>query len=170
MTALKDWKTRPQAVGSRSIIITPAIPIGGAGAPYVNKTTIGGNLTLTNAALVVGGHTTLGGLTIRDASNQKANLLVVLMGTLPVPAPADQAAPALAGLDIQAVISIASTDWITIGSDNVAFVDCANKVGQVLKPPTSSKNLYACIILNGSTPTYANGNDLVANFSFYQDN
>lgn len=135
-------------------IAAPAVT---ASSAYATGNAAGGKLTLAQA--MDGGTATLQSLTLSDKSNSKVAMDVLLFNQSFTPT-ADKSAIAISAADMLncvGVISIATTDWATIGSSANAV---ATKANINLRMAGSIDNaLYAQIVVRG-TPTFGTTSDL----------
>lgn len=166
--ALAAGEAHLGAVGGWSEIIT-VVPTVNTSI-YVAGNCVGGLLTLTNA-LRGSPNTRFTGIWqsvfVVDTSNQKAALDILLFTSLPAGTFTDHAAfPTLTRADGQLVrrrVSIAATDYVTVGG--TAFAEISS-IGKVVKGAAAT--LYAACNTPG-TPTYANAADLQLGFGFLAD-
>lgn len=155
-------------VGGNTTINTPALAVT-AGA-YTAGFAVGGILTLTSAMRKSGGSGVLQSLMMVDHANQKAQMEVLIFDSNPAGGTyADHGAAAIGDADIAKLlhrISIAATDWVSLGGTARAIVD----VNAIAKPvvASGSANLFMVIITLG-TPTFANTTDLEARLGFFRD-
>lgn len=159
------------AVGGGTALITPTVTVT-SGSAYASGNILGGKLTLTNAMRVSGGSGVWQGLFLQDAANQKPALDILLFDSDPSNGTyTDKTAFTYNASDRPKCIrkfSVAASDWTTIqGGSAVAVADLAPGGKPVVA--SGSRNLYALLVLNGSTPTFAAATDLVVRFGFLQD-
>lgn len=111
--------------------------------------------TITSAALGTGGYCELVSVTAVDQDDNTASAYTIYVtnlatswGSLNVaPAPADATL-----LGIQAIIPIASGDWLDLGGGKVAQPRIAQNIGCICKT-SGSANLYMTIVNGAGTPT-----------------
>jgi hypothetical protein len=129
---------------------------------------VGGLITLTGA-LRTGGPLTglLQSVFVADKSNQKAALDLLFFTSIPAGTFTDHAAfPTLTQADALLVrrrVSIAASDYVTVGGS--AFADIS-AIGKVISGAATT--LYLAIATTG-TPTYANAADLQVTVGILQD-
>lgn len=125
--------------------------------------------TITGAALATGGLCELVSVTIVDQDDQTASAYTIYVtnlstswGTFNVaPAPADATA-----LGIQAIIPIASGDWLDLGGFKIAQPRLAQNIGCICKT-SGSANLYMTIVNGAGTPTFT-ASGIKVTFGFRQ--
>jgi hypothetical protein len=129
---------------------------------------IGGLLTLAGAVRTSGGKAVLQSIFVADKSNVKAALEILLFAASPAATFTDRAAfPTLAQADTLLTrrrISIAATDYVTVGGSAFAEIGA---IGKLVKPTTGT-SLFAAVLINTAV-TYANAADLQLIFGFLQD-
>jgi hypothetical protein len=139
-------------VGGTTVQLAPAVTV--TAAAYSAGHCVGGKLTLSNALRTAGKGAILQSLFLRDTSNQKAALELLIFNADPSASTlTDHATAVIHANDVDKIIrriSIAASDYVTI--DSKAFVDLAPG-GRVLSA-ASGVDLYAALIAVG-TPTYA---------------
>lgn len=153
-------------IGGTTTNIAPTLAV--TVAAYSAGNCVGGLLTLTSAMRISGGSGAWAKLTITDHANQKAPLDILLFKSSPAGTFTDHAAfPTMTAADnalVSARISIAASDWVTVGGS--AYV--TKLVGPLPVTASGSANLYAAMNTSG-TPTYAATTDLNAIFGFFCD-
>lgn len=164
-SALPAGEAHLGEVGGKTTVVAPAITVT-AGAYHANDN-IGGTLTLTGAARVAGGGTTLTRLTVTDAANQKAQLELLFFSANPTASTfTNNAAPVIHANDIAKLVgrvTVYASDYATINSMGIA---CLANIGLAMVPTTAA--LYLAIVTPG-TPTYAATSDLRMSLAFFQD-
>lgn len=141
------------SVGGSTVRIEPTVAVSTTPA-YTAGDCVGGKLTLTGALRAAGAGAALQSLLIRDTSNQKAALELLIFNADPTASTlTDNAAAVIHASDVAKVIrriSIAAADYVTI--DSKAWADLSPG-GRVLAAP-AGVDLYAAFVAVG-TPTYA---------------
>lgn len=147
---------------------TEAAPVVSTTPAYSAGDCVGGLLTISNAVRVSGGTAVLQSLFLRDTSNQKAALTLLIFNANPSASTfTDNVALAIHANDIDKIIrciNIAAADYTTV--DSKAFVDLSPG-GRVLKA-ASGTSLYAALLTSG-TPTYAATTALLLRLGLLQD-
>lgn len=153
-------------IGGTTTSIAPTLAV--TAALYAAGNCVGGLLTLTSAMRISGGTGAWAKLNLTDHANQKAPLDILLFHSSPAGAFTDKSAfPTMSVADnalVSCRISIAATDWVTIGGS--AY--CTKQVGPLPVTAVGSANLFAAMNTSG-TPTYAATTDLSAKFGFFCD-
>ena len=133
---------------------------------YASGDVLAATQTVADAFKVNGGRCVLDSLTVIDQDDQKVALTIyvlaanVAMGT-------ENGAPSITdanALNIQAVIPVATTDYLDLGGVAVANI----AVGKVVKAASGTRNLYVAAVNGAGTPTYTASGMKVA-FKFLQD-
>ncbi|HNP70951.1 MAG TPA: hypothetical protein PKK15_07585 [Kouleothrix sp.] len=145
----------PTQAGGYTTTVAPTITVSTSPA-YSAGDLVGGKLTLPSIVRTSGGTALLQSLLLRDTSNQKAALELIIFDSDPSSTTfTDNGALSIHANDAPKIIrriSIAASDYVTIGT--VAYAD-VGPIGKVLKS-ASGVDLYACLVAPaGSTPTYA---------------
>ncbi len=146
------------------ISVTPTIT---ASSPYASGNSVGGKITIASALRVSGGTGMLQSLQLIDKSNSKPALYVAFFNADPTAATLTDKTAFVYSTDITKqirLISISSGDWVTVNS--IATCDIGS-IGRIVKATTGT-SLYAAVILNGSTPTFASSSDIILNFGFFR--
>ena len=156
-------------LGGYTATAAPTITVSTSPA-YSAGDLVGGKLTLASILRTSGGTGLLQSLLLRDTSNQKAALELIIFDSDPSSTTfTDNAALSINAADVSKIIrriSIAASDYVTIGSIAVADV---GPVSKVLKA-ASGVDLYACLVAaTGSTPTYASTSALSLTIGVLQD-
>jgi hypothetical protein len=150
---------------STSISLTPTIT---ASSAYGSSDCIGGKLTLANAMRVSGGTGLLQSIQVIDKSNNKSALVILLFNADPTSATiTDKTAFAYStdtSKQIRA-IQVVNSDYVTI--NGVATADIS--VGSKVIKTASGTTLYAAVVLNASTPTFASASDFTISFGILRD-
>lgn len=140
-------------VGGHTGVIVPTITVSTSPA-YSSGDCVGGKLTLSSIVRTAGGTALVQSLFLRDTSNQKAALELLIFNADPTSSTlTDNAAAVIHANDIDKIvrrISIAASDYVTI--DSKAWTDLS--VGGKPIKPASGSDMYAALITTG-TPTYA---------------
>lgn len=140
-------------VGGTTVPIEPTIAVSTTPA-YSIGDCVGGKITLSSALRAAGKGAILQSLFLRDTSNQRAGLELLIFNADPSASTlTDNAAVAIHANDVGKVIrriSIAASDYITI--DSKAWADLSPG-GRALHA-ASGVDLYAALVTTG-TPTYA---------------
>lgn len=155
-------------VGGITRIIQPTVTVT-AGA-YAAGNCWGGKLTLTNG---LGSATPSTGawslLTLTMHTSTPPVLDCLLFGANPAATFTDKSAfPTLSAADnllVVARISIASTDWVTIGGSSFATI----KIGGLPISATTAGTLYSAFNVTSGTPTPAATTDFSALYTFFTD-
>jgi hypothetical protein len=160
------------SVGGKSINVTPTITT--SATLYTTGDCVGGVLTLTDAARIDGKQTILQSLHIKDASNQKVPLTILIFESNPTGGTGFTATDNAAfsyGSDTATYakqigkINVVAGDYETIDSKATAVISGLGRI----YTPVGSNDLFAVIITTGG-PTYgANATSLYATFGFLQD-
>lgn len=156
-------------LGGYTATAAPTITVSTSPA-YSAGDLVGGKLTLSSILRTSGGTALIQSLLLRDTSNQKAALELIIFDSDPSSTTfTDNAALSINAADVSKIIrriSIAAADYVTIGSIAVADV---GPVSKVLKAATGV-DLYACLMAaTGSTPTYASTSALSLTVGVLQD-
>ena len=156
-------------LGGYSATAAPTITVSTSPA-YSAGDLVGGKLTLSSLLRTSGGTGLLQSILLRDTSNQKAALELIIFDSDPSSTTfTDNGALSINAADVPKIIrriSIAAADYVTIGSMAVADTD---PVSKVLKA-ASGVDLYACLVAaTGSTPTYASTSALSLTIGVLQD-
>jgi hypothetical protein len=112
--------------------------------------------TITSAAFSSGGLCELVSLTIVDQDDQTASAYTIYITNLSTTWGTFNAAPTLSdagALGIQAIIPIASGDWLDLGGFKIAQPRVAQSIGCICKT-SGSANLYLTIVNGAGTPTF----------------
>jgi len=152
-------------VGGNTAIIKPTVTI--STSAYTAGDVLGGKITLTNAMRKINGSGVLQSITIFDTDNEKAAMDIILFSA-DLTVPADNAAWAWTSADfgkVLGVVSIASTDYKTIGSEAIATI---SGIGLPVVATGSVAHLYAVAVLSGS-PTYGATTDFRPAFHLLRD-
>lgn len=161
----------PTQVVGYSTIITPTLAVG-ASPDYSIGDNIGGILTLTDAMQCANGSGIWQSVFLSDRANQKLALDILMFNALPTDTYTDNGAmPTLSVADVAKCIrklSIATTDWLTIGGCAFADISSIGKVVQSSGIEPTGDNLYAVLIAQGAF-NFAATTDLVVKFGFLQD-
>lgn len=155
-------------VGGTTAIISPAITTSASPA-YSIGDVVGGKITLTNAVRVSGGSGVLQSLLVKDTTNQKAALTILIFNADPSNGTyTDNGAITLNATDATFIIrkiNVAASDYETVGTTAIADISAINKTVKA----ASGTSLFALIVTTG-TPTYgANATSLYVNFGILQD-
>lgn len=155
-------------VGGSTAIVSPAITTSASPA-YSPGDVVGGVLPLTNALRVSGGTGILQSLLIKDTTNQKQPLTILLFNANPTNGTyTDNGALSLNATDAAMIIrkiNVGAADYETVGTTAIADIGVGGKPVKA----ASGTSLYALIITTG-TPTYgANATSLYVNFGLLQD-
>lgn len=149
-------------------------PTGITPAAYASGDVIGAVTTLTNAMQNRGGTGILESICITDKTNTKQALDIIIFSEAPANSiGADNAAYGLNDADCGKVlgrISVATTDWISSGSNNAEATlrGLALMVMSKKDFVLGSKNLFYALVARGSI-TLASVTDLQMIFGFLQD-
>lgn len=168
VVGLAAGESHAGAVGGHSVQVS-ATPTVTASSAYSSGNCVGTSQTLTNACRTSGGAVTLAGIVITDKANQKAALTILILDAAPGGTYTDKSSPTLA-TDLGKVVAhvtVAASDYVTVGSDSKAVASLAN-LNRVCINNESGRNLYAVVLATG-TPTYASTSDLTFKYKFYQD-
>ena len=144
----------PSPVGQviQLIQVTPTLDT----SAYASGDLICDVATITSAALGSGGLCELVSVTIVDQDDNTASAYTIYVTNLSTTWGTFNAAPSLSdagGLGIQAVIPIASGDWLDLGGFKVAQPRIAQNIGCICKT-SGSANLYVAIVNGSGTPTF----------------
>jgi hypothetical protein len=144
----------PSPVGQviQLIQVTPTLDT----SAYASGDLICDVTTITGAALGTGGLCELVSLTIVDQDDQTASAYTIYITNLSTSWGTFNAAPTVSDaalLGIQAVIPIASGDWLDLGGGKVAQPRIAQNIGCICKT-SGSANLYMTIVNGAGTPTF----------------
>jgi hypothetical protein len=151
------------------IQLIQVVPTVDAGNVYASGDLINDVATITGAALGTGGLCELVSVTISDASDNTASAYTIFVTNLSTTWGTFNAAPTLVdagALGIQAIIPIATGDWIDLGGFKVAQPRIAQNVGCICKT-SGSANLYTTVLNGAGTPTFA-ASALTLTFGFRQ--
>ena len=135
------------------IQVTPVLD---AGNVYASGDLICDVTAITGAALASGGLCELVSVTIVDQDDQTASAYTIYITNLVTSWGTFNAAPApidTTGLGIQAIIPIASGDWLDLGAFKVAQPRIAQNIGAICKT-SGSANLYLVIVNGAGTPNF----------------
>lgn len=155
------------AVGGNSLTLTTTLTVSTSPA-YAAGDAVGGMSTLA-AMRISGGTGVLENLLVVDHSNQKPNLDILFFTSSPPSTTVtdnsafptlSQAADAL----VIARVSIASTDWVTVGGSGFASPTFQPKVVTA----SGSANLYMAVNTS-STPTFVATTDIMITTGFLRD-
>lgn len=157
--------------GGMSDIITPTITVDTA--VYASGDCIGGVITLSNAIRPGPGTGLLTSINLIDRANQGFGLELLFFGSNPTGtgsfAATDNAAFVLSTADAKllAHVTIATSDWVSIGSRNVATI---TGIGKLLKSaiPAVQTDLYMVIVAKGAFDFVA-ATDLIIGVGISQD-
>jgi hypothetical protein len=125
--------------------------------------------TITGAALASGGLCELVSVTIVDQDDQTASAYTICVTNLSTTWGTFNAAPTVSDaalLGIQAIIPIATGDWLDLGGGKVAQPRVAQNIGAICKT-SGSANLYMTIVNGAGTPTFT-ASGLKVTFGFRQ--
>jgi len=125
--------------------------------------------TITSAALGTGGLCELVSVTVVDQDDNTASAYTIYVTNLSTTWGTFNAAPTVSDaalLGIQAVIPIASGDWLDLGGGKVAQPRIAQNIGCICKT-SGSANLYMTIVNGAGTPTFT-ASGLKVTFGFRQ--
>jgi hypothetical protein len=144
----------PSPVGQviQLIQVTPTLDT----SAYASGDLICDVTTITGAALGTGGLCELVSLTIVDQDDQTASAYTIYITNLSTSWGTFNAAPTVSDaalLGIQAVIPIASGDWLDLGGGKVAQPRIAQNIGCICET-SGSANLYLTIVNGAGTPTF----------------
>lgn len=135
---------------------------------YTAGDNVGGIVTLTNAMRYSGGTGVLQNLLVVDHSNQKPNLDILFFKSTPAATFTDNGAfPTLSQADDALVvcrISIAASDWVSVGGSGFTAVTFQPKVVAA----SGSANLLMALNTS-STPTFVATTDIMVTTGFLQD-
>ena len=148
--------------GTFGIVVTPTITIS-ITPDYTSGDSMGGKITLTNAARVTGGLSKLQTIVITDRANQKPAGTLLFFNADPAAATiTDNAAFALSTdvLKVVASVAIAAADYVTI--DSVAFL-CYGNIEKLVQPAATT--LYAALVVTTASNMAAT-TDLQIAFGF----
>ena len=156
----------PQFGKTRTLELTPTVSNGVA---YTAGDNVGGESVLS----LTGSQTrraVLKSLVVKDLSNQKAALTVLITKAALATTPTDNGALALAAADlakIVAKVNVATADYETIDSKAVAQVELSRTIEaeNVERPPF---RLWVYILTTG-TPTYGSTSALSLHFGILAD-
>lgn len=151
---------------TRTLDVTPTVSNGVA---YTAGDAVGGE----NVLSLNGSQTrraVLKSLVVRDASNQKADLTVLITRAALATTPTDNGALALAAEDLASIvakINIATADYETIDSKAVAQIELSRTIEaeNVERPPF---RLWVYVLTTG-TPTYGSTSALKLHFGLLAD-
>jgi hypothetical protein len=135
---------------------------------YSDGDCVGALRTLANAVTTSGGTGILESVTILDRANQKAGVEIYLFDANPTGATiTDNAAFVFSTDDLKVIgrVSVAAGDYVTHNSKATATI---KGIGLALKL-NATTSMYAAVVLNGSTPTYAATTDVQITFGILQD-
>lgn len=154
------------AVGGSSISIESTLTV--TAAAYSAGNDVGGLITLTNAMRISGGTGVLQNLLVVDHSNQKPTLDILFFKSTPAATFTDKSAfPTLSQADDALVVcrvSIAATDWVTVGGSGFASPVFQPKVVAA----SGSANLLMAVNTS-SAPTFAATTDIMITTGFRRD-
>lgn len=156
----------PQFGKTRTIQITPAVSNGVA---YTAGDSVGGaNVTSLNGSQTR--RAVLKSLVVTDASNQKANLTILITKAALNTTPTDNGALAIAAADlpnIVAKINVATADYETIDSKAVAQIELSRTI-EAEKVTVPDFRLWVYVLTTG-TPTYGSTSALSLHFGLLAD-
>lgn len=135
---------------------------------YSSGDSIGGKITIANAARAAGRSTTLQNMTVLDRANQSPAGTILIFNADPVNATiTDNAAFVYSTDDLKVVarIPVAASDYVTINSKSIAGLP---NLGRVLGAPASGTSLFAAFVTT-STPTFAATTDVQVTFGLMRD-
>jgi hypothetical protein len=135
-------------------------------AVYAANDNIGGKLTLSNVVPVGGQAAILDQVVLRDASNQKPVLEILIFDANPTAATLTDNAAIVPSTDISKIVarlSVVAGDWATVGS--MGFATLKN-LGVYVKPAAGGTTLYAALMAV-ATPDFVAATDLRLEFTFY---
>lgn len=142
----------PVAGAMTLIQVTPTLDT----SAYASGDLICDVTTITSAALASGAYTELVSVTIVDQDDQTASAYTIYVTNLSTTWGTFNAAPTVSDaalLGIQAIIPIASGDWLDLGGGKVAQPRIAQNIGAICKT-SGSANLYMTIVNGAGTPTF----------------
>lgn len=155
----------PITKNSTVVEVTPTLDT----SIYASGDRLGSIMTIPNAARANGFEVVLSDVTIIDKAKQSQAIDILFFDESPTVASADNAAiditDAEMGDKFLGRVSIATSDYSALANSSEASPASFNKV---LKPISSSKDLYALCVCRSGTPTYA-ADSLVIKFKFLQD-
>lgn len=152
-------------VGGKMAVIKDTTAVTASSA-YSDGNAVGGKRTLANA-LGAAGTGVLESIMLLDRANQKPALEIYIFDADPTNATlTDKTAFVFSTDDLKVLarISVATGDWVTHNSKATA---CIKGIGAALKAAGTS--LYAAVVLNGSTPTFAATTDFQIIVGILQD-
>lgn len=152
---------------SPQIAVTPTVS---ASPDYSAGDVVGGIMTIP-AAIRDTGTAILKNLTIRDSSNQKPDLYILLFNALPTGTYTDNAAFAWGSDDFAKCIGyvmIGATDYLTLDSKAIGFADFTRLVKVAENENPGSRALYAIAVAVG-TINLASTSDLTFLFGLLPD-
>lgn len=152
-------------VGGKMAVIKDTTAVTASSA-YSDGNAVGGKRTLANA-LGAAGTGVLESIMLLDRANQKPALEIYIFDADPTNATlTDKTAFVFSTDDLKVLarISVATGDWVTHNSKATA---CIKGIGAALK--SAGTSLYAAVVLNGSTPTFAATTDFQIIVGILQD-
>lgn len=153
-------------VTTHSKVITPSITVDTAA--YAANDCIGGKITLTGAVRKKGGSVSLHSIRVRDSSNTKPALFIVLFNSNPTAATLTDNAAAVFSTDetkVTQVITVYPTDYVSVGGVSIASFPLGSLIVQEAGASTS---LYMAVISVGVTDFVA-ATDLGIKVGLVQD-
>lgn len=152
-------------VGGKTAVIKDTTAVSTTPA-YGDGDAVGGKRTFANALSAVGTGI-LESIMLLDRANQKPGLEIYIFDADPTNATiTDNTAFAFSTDDLKVLarISVSVADWVTHNGKATA---CIKGLGVALK--SAGTSLYAAVVLNGSTPTFAATTDFQMILSILQD-
>lgn len=153
-------------IGGNSDVIPLALTVT-AGA-YTAGMVVGGKQTVTAAMRLSNGKGFIDHIALRDTSNQKAPLNILVFNADPTSGTyTDHAAYAANGTDMgkyQGLIKVLASDWETLGTECLADVD----VKKIVEANGGNSNLYLIIVTPG-TPTFGSTSALSLSVAMGRD-
>ncbi len=155
-------------IGGKTVCVTPTITTNSV--QYSSGDCIGGLITVPAVMTANNGTALLKNILIKDASNQKAALTILLFNQSPTGMTTTNNSAFAYGSGTGfsseiAKINVLTTDYETVDSKATADLDVMSKAIQA----NGSMDLYLVVLTTG-TPTYGdNSTSLIITFSFLRD-
>lgn len=130
-----------------------------SGATYTAGLLIGTKMVLSGATRIAGSLSLIESVVLTDKAKQSAVVNIVFFEANPSSSTfSDHVALTVNDVDllnIAGTIQIAATDWVNFADNGVA-----SKLGLGFEFQSADSNLYAAILVNSGTPTFASASDM----------
>lgn len=154
-------------IGGKTDCIVPVITT--TAVQYTSGDSVGGIIKIADAVKYYNGTAILKAIHVKDASNQKQPLTILIFDSLPTGATATDNSVFAYGTSYPqqiAKVNVVAGDYETVDSKATADIDT---IAKGVKSANNGLDLYAVIVTTG-TPTYgANSTSLSICFCFLQD-